>query len=147
MTGAIRINHLNKEILISKSFSKAAMNPNSTEYQDLKEVMCAHPDYRVAQRNIKKKENKKTFAGLTYEYMEEYILTHGTKEIRKANYAEFNQMILISKCHGKAYRYPVIKRWFLEKYPEIAEFGAPIAKIVEEGVTQNMPLLLPAASW
>ena len=87
MTGAIRINHLNKEILISKSFSKAAMNPNSTEYQDLKEVMCAHPDYRVAQRNIKKKENKKTFAGLTYEYMESYIKSHN--EALLAEFYEF----------------------------------------------------------
>ena len=32
-------------------------------------------------------------------------------------------MILISKCHSNAKRYPVIKNWFLEKYPEVKEFG------------------------
>ena len=53
MTSAIRLDHLNKEILISKSFAKAAMNPTSTEYKDLAEVMANHPDYAVNQRVIK----------------------------------------------------------------------------------------------
>jgi len=123
MTGAIRINHLNKEILISKSFSKAAMNPNSTEYQDLKEVMCAHPDYRVAQRNIKKKENKKTFAGLTYEYMRDYIILHTTPEEEAEAVAELDEMILIARCHTPNFSYSTIKKWFLRKFPEVAEFG------------------------
>jgi hypothetical protein len=123
MTGAIRINHLNKEILISKSFSKAAMNPNSTEYQDLKEVMCAHPDYRVAQRNIKKKENKKTFAGLTYEYMRDYLILHTSPEEEAEAVAELDEMILIARCHTPNFSYATIKKWFLRKFPEVAEFG------------------------
>ena len=88
---------------------------------------------RFLRHTIKRNAEKKTYKGLTYEYMEYYILTHGTKEERQKNFDEYNEMILISKCHGKAYRYPVIKRWFLEKYPEIAEFGAPAAQIIEEG--------------
>lgn len=123
MTGAIRINHLNKEILISKSFSKAAMNPNSTEYQDLKEVMCDHPDYRVAQRNIKKKENKKTFAGLTYEYMRDYLILHTSPEEEAEAVAELDEMILIARCHTPNFSYATIKKWFLRKFPEVAEFG------------------------
>ena len=123
MTGAIRINNLNKEILISKSFSKAAMNPNSTHYQDLKEVMCAHPDYRVAQRNIKKKENKKTFAGLTYEYMRDYLILHTSPEEEEEAVAELDEMILIARCHTPNFSYATIKKWFLRKFPEVAEFG------------------------
>ena len=42
MTSAIRINHFDKEILISKSFEKAAHNPNSREYKELMEVMNTH---------------------------------------------------------------------------------------------------------
>ena len=122
MTSAIRINHITKEILISKSFSNAAMNPNSIEYQDLKEVMSNHPDYRLALRNIKKNANKKTYAGLTYEYMRDYIILHTSPEEELAAVAELDELILIAKCHAKNFSYSTIKKWFLEKYPEIAEF-------------------------
>lgn len=56
--------------------------------------------------------------------METYISTHGTAEEIKSHLNEFYEMRLIAECHGKAYRYPVIKKWFLNKYPEIAKFGA-----------------------
>ena len=123
MTNAIRINHFTKEILISKSFQKAAMNPTSAEYQDLAEVMRNHPDYRIAKRAIKKNENKKTYSGLTYDYMRHYIMLHATPEDEVAAIAEFEEKILISECYSKNLRYPAIKKWFLNKYPEVAEFG------------------------
>ena len=123
MTSAIRLNHLTKEILISKSFAKAAMNPTSTEYKDLAEVMANHPDYEVAQRVIKQNAHKEKYKGLTYERMRDYIILHSTPEEEAAAVAEFDEMILISKCHAQAYRYPTIKKWFLNKYPEISKFG------------------------
>ena len=92
-------------------------------YQDLKEVMCAHPDYRVAQRNIKKKENKKTFAGLTYEYMRDYLILHTSPEEEAEAVAELDEMILIARCHTPNFSYATIKKWFLRKFPEVAEFG------------------------
>ncbi len=123
MTSAIRINHFDKEILISKSFQKAAMNPTSKEYAELMEVMNNHPTYKLAQRVIKKNTQKETYAGLTYEYMRDYIILNSTPEEETAAVAEFDEMIHISKCHSKAQRYPTIKKWFLEKYPEIEMFG------------------------
>ena len=36
---------------------------------------------------------------------------------------EYNHLRLISECHSKSRRYAPIKRWFLAKYPEVAEFG------------------------
>jgi len=168
MKNILKIDHKDGVIVMDATFAKKSENTMSAEYAHLQQVRRDYPEYEVIRRTIKRNSSKKTYNGLTYEWMEDYILTHGTKEIRKANYAEFNQMILISKCHGKAYRYPVIKHWFLEKYPEIAEFGAPTAKIVEEGVApakteenaapvaeaplqieaaaQDTPILLPAAS-
>ena len=123
----IRINHFDKEILISKSFQKATMNPYSNEYKELAEVMAHHPDYKIAQRSIKTNPRKEPYAGLTYEYMRDYIILHSTPEEELAEVAEFNEMILISKCHAQALRYPTIKKWFLEKYPEVAEFGTVAA--------------------
>lgn len=127
MTSAIRINHFDKEILISKSFQKAAMNPTSKEYAELMEIMSNHPTYKLAQRVIKKSTQKETYAGLTYEYMRDYIILHSAPEEETAAVAEFDEMIHISKCHSKAQRYPTIKKWFLEKYPEIDMFGEQCA--------------------
>ena len=119
MKNILKIDHAKRTIVMDRTFEKLAENTMSKEYAHLQQVRRDYPEYEVIRRTIKRNSSKKTYNGLTYEWMEDYILTHGTKEIRKANYAEFNQMILISKCHGKAYRYPVIKHWFLEKYPEI----------------------------
>ena len=35
-----------------------------------------HPDYSVVKRNIKKNPQKESYRGLTYAYMEHYILMH-----------------------------------------------------------------------
>ena len=121
MTSAIRINHFDKEILISKSFEKAAHNSNSREYKELMEVMNTHPTYKLAQRAIKKNPQKQKYPNLTYEYMRDYIILNSTPEEETAAVAEFDHLILISRCQSN--RYPVIKRWFLNKYPEIKEFG------------------------
>lgn len=134
MKNTLRVNHADRTIIMDRTFAKYAENTMSSEYAHLQQVRRDYPNYTVMQRQIKRNSSKKTYNGLTYEFMENYILTQGKKEDRKANYAEFNQMVLISKCHGKAYRYPVIKSWFLEKYPEIAEFGACIeTTVIEEG--------------
>ena len=127
MTSAIRLDHLNKEILISKSFAKSAMNPTSNAYKDLAEVMATHPDYKVNERVIKKSTQKETYKGLTYQYMRDYIILHSSPEEELAATAEFDELILISKCQSQVLRYPVIKKWFLEKYPEVASFGTNIA--------------------
>ena len=123
MTNAIRIDHINENIFISESFSKAAMNPTSREYKDLKEVMTTHPNYKICKRSIKKNENKKTYSGLTYDYMRQYIILHSSEENEADALCEFEEMVLISQCHSKNYRYPTIKKWFLAKYPEVADFG------------------------
>ena len=123
MTSAIRLNHFNKEILISKTFQKAAMNPNSSEYRDLAEIMSQHPDYKIAQRAIKKSENKQAYHKLTYDYMRDYIILVSSPENTLAAVEEFDDMVLRSRCQCHANRYPVIKRWFLKKFPEIKEFG------------------------
>lgn len=134
MKNTLRVNHADRTIIMDRTFAKYAENTMSSEYAHLQQVRRDYPNYTVMQRQIKRNSSKKTYNGLTYEFMENYILTQGKKEERKTNYAEFNQMVLISKCHGKAYRYPVIKSWFLEKYPEIAEFGACIeTTVIEEG--------------
>ena len=53
----------------------------------------------------------------------------------------------LSECHSKPFRYPVIKSWFLAKYPEIATFGIlEIAQVVEQGKATQVASISPEQS-
>lgn len=70
------------------------------------------------------------YHSLTYRYMEDYIASHGSTEDRRI----YDEKKLISECHSKSFRYPVIKSWFLERFPEIKTFGVPVTE--EEAETE-----------
>ena len=132
MKNTLKINHAETTIVMDRTFAKLAENTMSAEYAHLQQVRKDYPTYTVIQRQIKRNSNKECYKGMTYEYMEDYIMTHGSVETIQANLREFEEMRLISKCHSKAFRYPVIKSWFLQKYPEIAKFGVCGAPKTEE---------------
>jgi len=123
MKNKLLINHSNRTIVMDRTFAKYAANTRSEEYNHLQRVRQDYPGYEVIRRKINANVNKETYRGLTYEYMEDYILTHGTPEEIKKNLKIYDEKKLISECHSKARRYPVIKSWFLETYPEILKFG------------------------
>ena len=139
MTNVLKVRHDERQLVMDRTFAKNAENCASEEYNLLQRVRNDYPTYTVITRQIKRNSNKKTYKGLTYEYMEEYIMGHGTSEEIKKNLHEFNEMVLISKCHGKGYRYPIIKSWFLEKFPEIAAFGASEAPQDTEEAVDEAP--------
>lgn len=123
MKNTPKINHANRTIIMDRTFAKFAVDTRSEEYTHLQQVRRDYPNYQVVQRHIRTNSEKKTYKGLTYDYMEDYILTHSDEKTRIANFNEYTEMRIIAECHGKAFRYPVIKGWFLAKYPEIASFG------------------------
>lgn len=132
MKNVCKLSHAKREIVMDRTFAKLAENTMSAEYAHLQQVRKDYPTYTVIKRQIKRNGNKESYKGLTYEYMETYILSHGTSETRIANLREFNEMRLIAECHSKAFRYPVIKAWFLEKYPEVKNFGKKVEAVAEE---------------
>ena len=132
MKNVLKVNHVDRTIVMDRTFAKYAENTMSDEYAHLQRVRKDYPNYSVIQRQIKRNSNKKTYNGLTYEYMEDYIMTHGSAKEINANLKEFYEKRLIAECHGKAFRYPAIKRWFLEKYPAIATFHAAQYDLIED---------------
>lgn len=106
-----------KLIKISKDFSKKAENAESPEYRLFQTIKSEHPDYTVSLGVIKKKENKESYKGLTYEYMERYITHIGTQK----ELDEYKNLLFLSECHS--IRYPTIKEWFLKKFPEVMKYG------------------------
>ena len=124
-------------IEINTTFVKMMQDPLSDEYALLQKTRMENPTFTVRRRQIKTNPKKDTYKGLTYGYMRDYIILHTTPEKEAEAVAEFDEMVLISKCHGKTLRYPTIKKWFLEKYPEVAKFGAVDAAEEAAGEAQE----------
>lgn len=82
MKNTLTINHANRTIVMDRTFAKLAQDTRSDEYAHLQAVRKDYPNYTVVQRHIRTNKNKNTYKGLTYEYMESYIMTHGTEETR-----------------------------------------------------------------
>ena len=126
MKGTIRIDHITKNIIASAAFIKASANITTEEYKTLKEIMTVHPTYSLVKREIRKNPQKESYRGLTYAYMEHYILTHDKSgEIMKI----YEELRLRALCHS--IRYAHIKKWFLEVYPEIDDFSTKAVRVNE----------------
>lgn len=123
MKNTLKIDFDHNLIIMDRTFAKKSEDTRSDEYRHLQTVRKDYPEYAVITRQIKRNPNKKTYSGLTYAYMEDFILKHGDDaEVQKA-LAEYRELRLIASCQGKGKGYPVIKQWFLERYPEIEDFG------------------------
>lgn len=119
-----RFDHENHEIILYKWFAEKSKNPRNPEFKMLISFTTNFPTYKIVIRDdINVKEGQEHYRGLTYEYMETYIKKYEPKETKEAVLKEFEDKLFISECHSKGRRYPAIKKWFLEKYPEVAKFG------------------------
>ena len=149
MTNILRVDHENKTLVMDKTFEKNSSIFGSRESQMLEEARRAYPTYTVARRQIKKNTHQEHYNGLTYEYMRWYIQTHEEGEALTTIIKEFEELLLISKCHSKGKRYPTIKKWFLELYPEVKTFGMSaeqleaFQKAQEEKELENAEHVIP----
>ena len=118
----IRVDYATNTIILYRGFAEKAKNPLSEEFAILSKYIKELPGFTVQVRSkIKKNESQEHYKGLTYEYIRDYINLHEPKDKVNEVITELDNLIHISKCHSK--RYPVIKNWFLEKYPEVKNFG------------------------
>ena len=119
MKNTLKIDFDNRIILMDRTFAKKAEDTNSDEYERLQQVRRDYPKFKVMKRTIKKNPYKETYKGLTYDFMVRFILEHESEEKSAEVLKEFKELRLISECHGRGFRYPTIKKWFLDKYPQI----------------------------
>lgn len=116
----MKYNFENRTIDMTKSEAKLAATRNTSQFNELIEMRKDFPDfaiYVIPTKSIKKNEKKESYRGLTYAYMEAYIKSHADASVME----EYQQQRNIAECHSV--RYPNVKKWFLAKFPEIAEFG------------------------
>lgn len=123
MKNTLKIDFDNKLIIMDRTFSQNVKNTRSDEYMHLQNVRRDYPDYSVVTRKIKAHPGKRKYDRLSYAYMEEYILKHGTPEEVREALEKYRELREIARCHGKGYGYPIIKSWFINRYEEIRNFG------------------------
>ena len=108
------INHIEGKVILTKQFAKSASILNTPEYMTLLELRRNHPDYTFELREIRKKEGKKSYRNLTYEHMEDYIITREGKD--SAVHKEYQQVKNLAQIQAGPYAY--VKSWFLKKYKD-----------------------------
>lgn len=121
MKNTLKVDFSKELIIMDRTFAKLSEDTSSTEYAKLQCVRKDYPDFKVITRTIKRNPDKNTYKGLTYAYMEKYILGSGDDDEVKEALFEYRRLREIGECH-KGKSYPVIKKWFLERYPEIENF-------------------------
>lgn len=139
----LTVKYTESVIEMNTTFAKMMENPLSEEYALLQRTRQDFPTFAIRRRQIKSNPHKDTYKGLTYEYMRDYIILHTAPENKAVAVAEFDEMVLISKCHGKTLRYPTIKKWFLAKYPEVAKFGTVEAAQEAQEEENNTQSVIP----
>ena len=110
----IKIDRENRKIIVNKDFLRRADYFGTAESVQIEEVRNAYPQYEVVPRTISRCEHKESYAGLTYEYMEEYI-----EKFHPELAEEYKNLLF--KAKGHSIRYANIKKWFLEKCKDVDE--------------------------
>lgn len=121
----LKVNHQTRTIEMNKTFADKASRFGSDEYDALMLAREQNPGYsvKVATRKTAKSD-KPSFKGLTYEYMEKYILAHDDEDQTIMNeYMELRAMTDEAEdALMESATYQEMKDWFLDKFPAIAEF-------------------------
>ena len=144
MKNYMKLDHEKRNIVMDRTFAKNAEFVGSEEYNLLQQCRRDYPTYNVIRKTINKKATQEHYRGLTYDYMKEHIKKYDA-ENKDANLALLEEMIDISKCHSTFKRYPVIKQWFLDTYPDVKKFGLPeednetaeISNVIEADFSAN----------
>ena len=125
MTNYLRVDHEKRRLVMDRTFAKYAAIAGSDEYKQLQECRRDYPNYTVTTRHIKTNPNKECYKGLTYGFMEDYILMYEPQATKKETLDYFRRLRTITSAHSEPFRYPVIKKWFLERYPEFVSINVP----------------------
>lgn len=96
------------------SFAKAGKG-FGPEYEELTAKMAAHPTFTLTVKEQKHKATsaKKTYEGMDFKFMEDYIATFEDATLAH-EYESVKEMA--KKCGTKAY--PLTKKWFLGKFSD-----------------------------
>lgn len=114
----MKLNFKNRTIELTKAEARRAAKIGTEEYTQILEARNSFPNFQI--KIMPARKSSYDLKGLTYEFMERYILINGTDEQLK----EFNKMRNICGEARKADSYGKIKQWFLDNFPQILAASA-----------------------
>lgn len=117
-TTDVRVNYSTKTIVITKKFAKVISNPFTEEFKAFMELRERLSDFEVVVKATAKRTKRETLKGLNYSFMEQYIARHDDENATVM--AEFKKMTVKDDDNLATLSYGVVKKWFLEQYPEVA---------------------------
>ena len=108
------LNFFDKTIIGTKASFNKANKGFGPEYEELTSKMAAHPDFtlEVKEQKHKTTKSKRTYDGLDFTFMEDFISTLTNAKEMMAEYKAVKKMA--DDCGTKAY--PLTKKWFLGKF-------------------------------
>ena len=117
-----RVDFVNENIEISKSFATAAQKANTSAHKQLMDLRKAYPGFGIAIYTTEITENKQTYSGLKFDEMRRCIIEWDGEN--SANLAALNKAIT------DKVPYPKVKKWYLgiygERYKRAADVAMPI---------------------
>lgn len=106
MKNLFAINFAENAIVATKTTLKKASVPNSPECKALMKLMKQNPTFVVVEKEIKRPNGKKTYAGLTKAFIIEYISIKENADTLKLELEEVT----------KKGTFPLVRRWFLDTF-------------------------------
>lgn len=116
MANAIRLDHDNHTIIITKDFAKKSGIPNSNEYKELMTIKQSNRDYNVVVKTTAKR--KDGASKITAAKMRAYISKHDDEN--GTIMAQFDA--LVNEEVGENFNrtsFFAIKKWFFEQYSDL----------------------------
>lgn len=111
-TKGYNVNFAEKKIIITKAFATKAGTYDTPEFNAFVGLRTAFPDFAIEYKEIKKKEDKVSYKGLSIEKMMAFIQIKESKEAAM----EFSKYVAVYT--GEKGKYPTIKKMFLAKYKD-----------------------------
>lgn len=105
------INYEAKQIIITKKFGKAASQLDTPEFKVMQQLRKECDGFDIVYKPIKKKENKKSYKGLSIDEMTRFLSNRSEQEQEM-----FKKVLVIAA--NKQGKYAVVKKWFLDRYKE-----------------------------
>ena len=106
------VDFVSKQIIGTKTSLDKAKRYGTPEYNELCELMEAHPRFRVVTKNVQKNKSKQTYKNLDFKFIEKYIsIQPDAEKIMR----EYEAVKTSAESLGRSV-YPHVKRWFIERF-------------------------------
>lgn len=112
MSNRFTVDFVNKQIIGTKASLDKAKNYGSAEYNELCELIEAHPRFKVVAKAVKRNKSKQTYKALNFTFIEKYISIQADAEKIMTEYAAVKSA---AESMNRSV-YPRVKRWFIERF-------------------------------